>query len=426
MRTPLREEQFWLLTGGVLLLAFVAFSFAMFFTRSFMIPFVFSIFLCAMVSPVEKLVVVRWKLPRWTGFVSSFLVILMVFILCFFLARFAINSITNAIEEVNRSGETSTLEKFEMTLDLALKQVGIGSYIEAETLLKEMREQIPSFLKDSLNVCKNFVSSSTLVFLFCLFILLGRDPHTRVQNEIYAEIERSIQKYLNIKFFISLATGICVYLIFFFLGTHMAFLFGLIAFVLNFIPSIGSIIATIIPIPILILTSEMTNTQLILAMVLPTCVQQFFGNLLEPKLQGLGLQLHPVTILLALGFFGVVWGPVGMLLAAPITAALRIILLEFKMTQWMAQLMAGNLPNMQRTIISEIDFSEGVSEDALPAEFQNVPETSVISTTITGGMTMMQTTVPVLNPGNGQRECSVTARTQKPSAEKGKKRKKKK
>jgi len=339
---------------------------------------------------------------------------------------FAVGLLYNGAAQGVNVRETSTLEKFEMTLDLALKQVGIGSYIEAETLLKEMREQIPSFLKDSLNVCKNFVSSSTLVFLFCLFILLGRDPHTRVQNEIYAEIERSIQKYLNIKFFISLATGICVYLIFFFLGTHMAFLFGLIAFVLNFIPSIGSIIATIIPIPILILTSEMTNTQLILAMVLPTCVQQFFGNLLEPKLQGLGLQLHPVTILLALGFFGVVWGPVGMLLAAPITAALRIILLEFKMTQWMAQLMAGNLPNMQRTIISEIDFSEGVSEDALPAEFQNVPETSVISTTITGGMTMMQTTVPVLNPGNGQRECSVTARTQKPSAEKGKKRKKKK
>lgn len=409
MRTPLREEQFWLLTGGVLLLAFVAFSFAMFFTRSFMIPFVFSIFLCAMVSPVEKLVVVRWKLPRWTGFVSSFLVILMVFILCFFLARFAINSITDAIQEVNRSGETSTLEKFETTLDLALRQVGIGSYIEAETLLKEMREQIPSFLKESLNVCKNFVSSGTLVLLFCLFILMGRDPHTRVRNEIYAEIERSIQKYLNIKFFISLATGVCVYLIFFFLGTPMAFLFGLIAFVLNFIPSIGSIIATILPLPILMITTEMSNTQLAMAVILPTCVQQFFGNLLEPKLQGHGLQLHPVTILLALGFFGVVWGPVGMLLAAPITAALRIILLEFKMTLWMAQLMAGNLPNMQRTIISEVDFSEGISEDVLPAEFQNVPETSVISTTITGGMTMMQTTVPVTNPESGHSEQAAAS-----------------
>lgn len=366
-RSPLREEQFWLLTGGVLLLAFVAFSFAMFFTRSFMIPFVFSIFLCAMVSPIDNLIVVRWKLNRWLGFAGSILVILLIFFLFFFVTRFAISSISKAISDVSLSTSTSTSESFETTVDQMLERLGVKSkYVNAKRLIEPLREELPTILSESLTTCKKFVSCSTLVLLFSIFILMGRDPHIRVSNEIYNEIERSIQKYLNIKFFISLATGVCVYVIFSMMGVQMAFLFGLLAFVLNFIPSIGSIIATVLPLPILMLTTEMSHTGLLLAFLLPCLVQNFFGNLLEPKLQGQGLKLHPVTILLALGFWGVVWGPVGMLLAAPMTAAMRIILLEFKMTRWMAGVMGGKLPSMQRA-----------PEDGdLPEEdgFQNEPK----------------------------------------------------
>ncbi len=413
-RRPLREEQFWLLTGCVLLLAFVAFSFAMYFTRSFMIPFVFAILLCAMVSPVNNLIVVRRKMPQWVGFISSLLVILMLFFLCFLVTRFAIESISREIvavknqaaaaaaeresfeaklatsipeltvseeEETEVKTETvpqkpsaptlppatnltvpstvtdgtaktpSTLKAFETTIDMALERFGLKSnFINAKQITGPVREQLPSLLNSALSACKNFISSGTLVLLFCIFILMGRDPRVRQKNAIYNEIEHSIQKYLNIKFFISFATGATIYVIFTALGLKMAFLFGLITFVLNFVPSIGSIIATILPLPILMVTMDVTNTQLILAFVLPCMVQNFFGNLLEPKLQGQGLKLHEVTLLMALGFWGVVWGPVGMLLAAPLTAAMRIVMLEFKMTQGIADLMGGKLPTVQRDL----------------------------------------------------------------------------
>ncbi|MDO4630268.1 MAG: AI-2E family transporter [Planctomycetia bacterium] len=440
-RSPLREEQFWLLTGCVLLLAFVAFSFAMYFTRSFMIPFVFAILLCAMVSPVNNLVVVRWKLPQWVGFISSLLVILFLFFLCFLVTRFAIESISREIvavknqaaaaaaeresfeaeltasipeltvstdtetgngTEIKTENETgtepdaktapkiepetvptgtpksvvstpvtnsvtppattdgpsktpSTLKTFEATIDMALERFGLKSnFFNAKQITGPVREQLPSLLNSALSACKNFISSGMLVLLFCIFILMGRDPRVRQKNAIYNEIEHSIQKYLNIKFAISFATGATIYIIFTALGLKMAFLFGLITFVLNFVPSIGSIIATVLPLPILMVTMEdITNTQLILAFVLPTITQNFFGNLLEPKLQGQGLKLHEVTLLMALGFWGVVWGPVGMLLAAPLTAAMRIIMLEFKMTQGIADLMGGKLPTLQRDLDAE-------------------------------------------------------------------------
>lgn len=427
-RSPLREEQFWLLTGCVMLLAFVAFSFAMYFTRSFMIPFVFAILLCAMVSPVNNLIVVRWKMPQWVGFISSLLVILMLFFLCFLVTRFAIESISReiaavknqaaaaaaeresfeaelvaSIPELTVSPETatkpiektetevktetsvtvpesttlvtesvpkpavnpatpdgtsktpSTLKAFEDTIDMALERFGLKSnFFNAKQMTGPIREQLPSLLNSALSACKNFISSGTLVLLFCIFILMGRDPRVRQKNAIYNEIEHSIQKYLNIKFAISFATGATIYIIYTALGLKMAFLFGLITFVLNFVPSIGSIIATILPLPILMVTMEdITNTQLILAFVLPSITQNFFGNLLEPKLQGQGLKLHEVTLLMALGFWGVVWGPVGMLLAAPLTAAMRIIMLEFKMTQGIADLMGGKLPTLQRDLDAE-------------------------------------------------------------------------
>ena len=83
---------------------------------------------------------------------------------------------------------------------------------------------------------------------------------------------------------------------------------------------------------------------------MPCLIQNFFGNFLDPKMQGEGLKLHPVTILLALGYFGVIWGIFGMLLAAPMTAALRVFLLEFRMTQWIARLMGGEIPSMQEIL----------------------------------------------------------------------------
>ena len=394
MPVRLREEQFWLLTGGVLLMAFVGLSFALYFTRSFMIPFVFSIFLTSMVSPIENLLVVRYNFPRWVGFLGSFLAIIFLLLLLFFVVRFALFSITSTMGELG--GMT---DRFIERMDGLVKYTGIPlekmadfssdsiapgvpldtqstehldgegaammaklkpdkkpDYDYLRVLLEPWKKEVPNFVNMIVMTFKDFITCGTLVLLFCLFILMGRNPRERVKNEIYNEVERSIQKYLNIKFFVSFLTGFLVYITFLCLGMKMAFLFGILAFVLNFIPSIGSIIATILPLPIAMVMPDFPSYKVFLVFLLPCIIQNVLGNIIEPRLQGRGLKLHPVTILLALGFWGVVWGPVGMLLAAPMTAAMRISMLEFKMTKWMAQIMGGKLPKFERTM--EVDSDD--------------------------------------------------------------------
>ena len=128
------------------------------------------------------------------------------------------------------------------------------------------------------------------------------------------------------------------------LGLDLAFVFGVMAFFLNFIPNVGSLIAVMLPIPLAIVQFD-SWVQVLLVLALPGSVQITIGNFVEPKIMGEGLALHPVSILIALVFWGLIWGAVGMFLAAPITAVLAIVLGRFETTRPIANLLAGKLPD---------------------------------------------------------------------------------
>ncbi|MBU1433250.1 AI-2E family transporter, partial [Myxococcota bacterium] len=152
-----------------------------------------------------------------------------------------------------------------------------------------------------------------------------------------------IKRYIIIKVSLSAVTGILVALILSALRVDLAIFFGLMAFVLNFIPSVGSIIATLLPLPIVLLDPNLSIWMGLLAFFLPGAVQLTIGNVIEPKLQGDSLELHPITILLALIFWGMLWGIPGMFLAMPVTAVLRVFLDQLDLTRPAARLMAGHL-----------------------------------------------------------------------------------
>ena len=360
----LRDEQYWLMTGCLLFLSFMAFSFVMYFTRDFMVPFVFAIFLVAMVTPIDNLLVVRLRCPRWLGYVLSLAVIMGLIAGIVLFLTYAVNSISNTMWEF----EINT-SKFAEKGNAMLQYFGVPEdFVNARDLLAPIRSNAPTMFKQVISLMQTFVLRSTMVLLFCLFILMGRNPHHAVTNKMYSEVEKSFQKYLNIKFLISALTGLSVYVTFLCLELPLAGLFALLAFALNFIPSIGSIIATLLPLPLAIITPGFTNTGIVLVVLIPTIVQSLLGNIIEPKLQGKGLKLHPVTILLALGYWGVVWGPVGMLLAAPLTSAMRFTMLEFKSTRWIAALMSGNLPEVQELAneAANESFNETLDEETFP------------------------------------------------------------
>ena len=112
---------------------------------------------------------------------------------------------------------------------------------------------------------------------------------------------------------------------------------------MNFIPSIGSIISTLLPIPVAVASFE-TFGPVVLVILIPGMIQMIIGNGIEPKLMGEGRNLHPVTVLLTLSCWGMLWGVVGMLLAVPMTAVIRIVLMQFETLRPVGDLLAGKLP----------------------------------------------------------------------------------
>jgi AI-2 transport protein TqsA len=151
---------------------------------------------------------------------------------------------------------------------------------------------------------------------------------------------------------VSAITGLLVWSILTFVGLKLAGAFGILAFLLNFIPSIGSIVATLLPIPIAVVQFQSSPWTIVLVVAVPGILQNILGNFIEPKLQGEGLNLHPVTIVLALSFWGLLWGIVGMFLAAPITAALRIVLMQFDTLKPIGRLLAGDFASAKKRVIS--------------------------------------------------------------------------
>ncbi|HUU15826.1 MAG TPA: AI-2E family transporter, partial [Sedimentisphaerales bacterium] len=186
------------------------------------------------------------------------------------------------------------------------------------------------------------------VFIFVIFLLAGRNPHI-VHSGVYADIDQKVRRYIATKLAVSTVTGILVWVALSIIGLELAGVFGILAFLLNFIPSIGSVISTFLPIPIAV--AQFQNPWLIvLAIAVPATIQMVIGNVIEPKLMGKGLNLHPVTVLLALSFWSLLWGVVGMFLATPITAVIRIVLLQFDTLKPIGNLLAGELPGSEKRV----------------------------------------------------------------------------
>ncbi len=160
-----------------------------------------------------------------------------------------------------------------------------------------------------------------------IFLLAGHNPRAE-HSEIYTAVVGKIRRYLGTKVITSAAVGVLVWASLAIIGLELAGVFGVLAFLVNFIPAIGPIIVTVLPIP-LALAQFQSLGPVILVVVVPGVIHNIIGNIIEPKLMGEGLDLHPVTIVLALSFWGLLWGIVGMFLAAPITAAIRIVLMQF-------------------------------------------------------------------------------------------------
>jgi len=163
--------------------------------------------------------------------------------------------------------------------------------------------------------------------------------HRTKSIKTYLAIEKSIVKFLKVKFLMSLFTGIGFALITWAFGISFPIFWGLFAFAINFVQMIGSIIATVFA--AIFAFIELHNPgSVLIAALLYTSVQVVFGSILEPILMGKSFSINIITVLVMLMFWGYMWGVPGLILSIPITVLLKTVMEQAEGTQTLARLMS--------------------------------------------------------------------------------------
>ncbi len=166
----------------------------------------------------------------------------------------------------------------------------------------------------------------------------GAEESDLVSN--FVKIQKSVVSYIFIKTLINIVTGTAVYLISLLFGVKFPFFWGFFAFVMNYIPNIGSFLATTLPALMAFVQFNEFKIVLLYIMVL-TGVQFTIGNLVEPKIMGDRLKLNTLTVIFGLVFWGYIWGVPGMMLSVPLLVMIKLIFERFPSLQVIARIMGS-------------------------------------------------------------------------------------
>lgn len=221
-----------------------------------------------------------------------------------------------------------------------------------ETILADFK--ISKVVNSILGALNSIVGNISQIALYVLFLLLDQrffkqkldilfpQAHHREKAALIMQrISHDLHTYIGIMMMVSAATGLMTYLLCEMFGLQGAGVWGALAFILNFIPTIGSIIAVLIPATFAFLQLPEISQAVFLVMCLGM-VQFVLGNVLQPRLMGDRLNISQFVVVVSLFGWGMMWGAVGMLLSVPIMVSLLIIFSQFDNTRPIAILLSGD------------------------------------------------------------------------------------
>lgn len=325
------------------LAAFVVIIAGVISAKSLIIPFLLAAFLAIIWAPT-----LFWMKKR--GIPSIFAILLLVLVLVG-VEMFLTGIIGSSLSDFSRNLPTYQHRFAELSHGLIDSLAKYGVTVQREVFEDYLNpgKLMPVFanmLGSLTGLLKNtFMITLTLVFILLeasgfpdkLRAMLG--SRSASLNE-YSQIMRGVNKYLALKSLTSLATGILATILLKNIGVDFAMMWGLVAFMLNFVPTIGSIIAAVPPTLVALVQFGYGPAAGVIIGYL--VINTLIGNIIEPKIMGSGVGLSPLVILISMTFWGWVLGPVGMLLSVPLTMTFKIALYGNENTRWLAILLGSN------------------------------------------------------------------------------------
>jgi AI-2 transport protein TqsA len=334
-------------TVCLLILTLIALGVALALLRPVLVPFVLALFFAQCLAPLIDFQIHRMRFPRIIAISIASILGLAVLTGVGFLIAASVGKMLDNLPAYQKALNDFFLKIANST---PMHWMGLKPTATTSDILKVPQQQMIDFITDVLTGTVGVLRNGAMVVLLLAFILFGRRPSDPNQTGLMSEIESRVQRYINLTVFISFLSGCLVYATLSILGVEFAPLFGFLAFLLNFIPNIGSVIATVLPLPIIVLDPHMSIIAKVLALAIPAGIQVSIGSLVQPKMLGTSLKLHPVVLLLALLFFTMIWGLAGAFLATPLTAVIKIVFEKIPATRALAAVLGGDLGPLMRPI----------------------------------------------------------------------------
>lgn len=295
--------------------------------------------------------------------VAVFAVLALVLFVFYFCGIFLVSRVRQVLAEWTTEGYTDQL--YTIYRDVSDKLHISEEYVASLDWNNKLTNTITTLSASAAQWMFSFLGRLLLVVIFLVFMLLGKPyfkykvehafqpERGRVFTEITESISLQIGQYLIVKLIISGITGFLVWAVLSLLKVDFALTWGALAFFLNFIPTIGSILASIPPILVAIILYYPSPWVPFFTALFLLLTQMVMGNIVEPKVMGDHLNLSPVVILLSLAFFGWMWGLVGALLSVPIAAAIKIFCENITALKPISVMMGSGKQLMKASVITE-------------------------------------------------------------------------
>jgi len=303
------------------------------------VPFLLALFLTTILSPLFL-----WL--KKIGLGEMFSLIIIALILSFLISSFAI-LVGNSVQDFTENIPTYEV-KLKSDLGELLERVNsFGIHIPKEDILNLFQtDSLMRYIATTLKSFGSLLTNSFMIILIVIFMLLEisqfayKVKQTNSNSLIQlTQISDNIKHYILLKALTSAATGIIITIILKMVGIHYAILWGLMAFMLNFIPNIGSIIAAVPAILMAIIQFNFTTATMVAVAYL--IINIIIGSIIEPKILGKGLGLSTLIVFLSLIFWGWILGPAGMILSVPLTIMIKIALNNQENTRWVATMLGS-------------------------------------------------------------------------------------
>ncbi|CAO81327.1 AI-2E family transporter [Candidatus Cloacimonas acidaminovorans] len=322
--------------------------------KSIFIPLIFSIFLLFLFAPLINYLK-KHKFPMVLILLITLVIIAVFLGLVILLIYAASNSLINGLPRYEDKFNaliakgTEYLQNLATNWNINTENISIANIAQ---ILSSGIISIPQFLSNTVNTLVSIIQNIFLIIFFLIFLLLEidklplrlRKATSKLSKEqtldILQNIEKQIQNYLTIRTLVNLSAALLCMLWMLIFGVDFILVCGILLFVLDFIPDVGSVISSAIPILIYLMQSGFSFLWLIFALLI-VATQMLIGNIIEPKLQGVQLNLTPIMVLVSLIFWGWLWGIVGMLICVPLTSAINIILKQVAPNNFISTLISS-------------------------------------------------------------------------------------